>query len=43
MIFGALGAGGTVKAPLEKMFWGDIFGALIDKFGRGWRVNVSTS
>jgi PhnB protein len=40
-IFDQLSAGGTVKAPLEKMFWGDIFGALIDRFGIGWQVNIS--
>jgi PhnB protein len=42
-IFDALSDGGTVKAQLEKMFWGDIFGALIDQFGIGWQVNVSAS
>ena len=40
-IFDKLSAGGTVKAGLEKMFWGDIFGAVIDKFGIGWQVNIS--
>jgi PhnB protein len=42
-IFDALSDGGTVKTPLEKMFWGDVFGALIDKFGIGWQVNISAS
>jgi PhnB protein len=42
-IFDGLSEGGTVKAPLEKMFWGDIFGALIDKFGIGWQVNIAGS
>jgi PhnB protein len=42
-IFDALSDGGTVKAPLEKMFWGDVFGALIDQFGIGWQVNISAS
>jgi PhnB protein len=42
-IFDALSDGGTVKAPLEKMFWGDIFGAFIDRFGIGWQVNISAS
>ena len=42
-IFDALSDGGTVKAPLEKMFWGDIFGGLIDRFGIGWQVNISAS
>jgi PhnB protein len=40
-MFDALSDGGTVKAHLEKMFWGDIFGALIDRFGIGWQVNIS--
>jgi PhnB protein len=42
-IFDALSVGGAVKAPLEKMFWGDIFGAVIDKYGIGWQVNISAS
>ncbi|MGC9961731.1 MAG: VOC family protein [Acidimicrobiales bacterium] len=42
-IFDALSAGGTVKAPLEKMFWGDVFGALIDRFGIGWQVDITAS
>ena len=42
-IFDELSDGGAVKAPLEKMFWGDTFGALIDKFGIGWQVNISAS
>ena len=42
-IFNGLSEGGTVKTPLEKMFWGDIFGGLIDKFGIGWQVNITAS
>ena len=42
-IFDGLGIGGVVKAPMEKMFWGDTFGALIDKFGIGWQVNVTSN
>jgi PhnB protein len=42
-IFEALCDGGTVKAQLEKMFWGDVFGALIDRFGIGWQVNISAA
>jgi PhnB protein len=42
-IFDKLSEDGTVKAPLEKMFWGDIFGALIDKFGIRWQVNISAT
>ena len=42
-IFDALSERGIVKAQLEKMFWGDIFGALIDRFGIGWQVNISAA
>jgi PhnB protein len=42
-IFDGLSKGGTVKASMEKMFWGDTFGALIDKFGIGWQVNVTSN
>jgi len=42
-IFDALSDSGTVKAPLEKMFWGDIFGGLIDRFGIGWQVDITAS
>ncbi len=40
-IFDGLSEGGDIKQPLEKMFWGDIFGGLIDKYGIGWQINVS--
>jgi PhnB protein len=39
--FDALAAGGNVRQPLEKMFWGDHFGQLVDKFGVQWMVNIS--
>jgi PhnB protein len=42
-IFDSLSVGGTVKAPLEKMFWGDTFGAFIDRFGIGWQVDIASS
>ncbi|NEU06785.1 VOC family protein [Flavihumibacter sp. R14] len=38
-IFSGLGAGGQVKMPLEKTFWGAFFGMLTDKFGVNWMVN----
>jgi PhnB protein len=37
--FEALSAGGNVLMPLEKTFWGALFGMLIDKFGMQWMVN----
>jgi PhnB protein len=33
--------GGTINVPLEKQMWGDEFGALVDKFGIPWMVNIS--
>ncbi len=40
--FAALSEGGTVTVPLEKQMWGDEFGALTDKFGINWMVNITT-
>jgi PhnB protein len=39
-IFDGLAAGGKVRMPLEKQFWGDTFGMLTDKFGVDWMVNI---
>jgi len=38
-IFDGLAAGGTVAMPLQKVFWGELFGMLVDKFGIQWMVN----
>lgn len=38
-IFQALSAGGKVDMPLEKAFWGALFGMLTDRFGIQWMVN----
>ena len=38
-IFGALSKGGTVKMPLEKTFWAERFGMLVDQFGTPWMIN----
>ncbi len=38
-LFNSLSAGGKVGMPLEKMFWGALFGAFADKFGVQWMVN----
>jgi|SRR6266513_2650884 len=38
-IFNALSAGGKVEVPLDKMFWGALFGMFTDKFGIKWMVN----
>ena len=35
----AVGAGCKVQTPFQKMFWGDIWGGLIDPFGIHWSVD----
>lgn len=40
-IFNTLCEGGDVQSPLKKEFWGDTFGAVIDKYGVDWMVNIS--
>src|SRR5438105_4584256 len=35
-IFESLSAGGTVRSPLKKEFWGDTFGAVKDKYNIDW-------
>jgi PhnB protein len=40
-LFQKLAAGGIVSVPLEKMFWGAMFGMLTDQFGIQWMVNCA--
>ncbi|KAA6344172.1 hypothetical protein EZS27_008187 [termite gut metagenome] len=40
-IFNALSAGGNVSMPLEKTFWGALFGMFTDKFDVNWMVNYN--
>lgn len=35
----AVDAGATVVTPVEKMFWGDRYGQLLDPFGVMWSMN----
>lgn len=42
-VFDALAEGGTVRMPLEKQFWGDVFGNLTDKYGVDWMMNIGDS
>jgi PhnB protein len=42
-IYDDLSAGGTQDSRLEKVFWGDIFGALTDRFGINWQVNIGSA
>lgn len=41
--FEKLSEGGSVRMPLEKAGWGDIFGMCTDKFGITWLVNISAT
>ena len=38
-LFDGLSAGGDIKMPLQKQFWGDTFGWFVDKFGIKWMMN----
>lgn len=38
-LFKGLSAGGQVTMPLDKAFWGSLFGMLTDKFGIQWMVS----
>ncbi len=38
-LFAKLSAGGEVFMPLEKQFWGALFGVITDKFGFEWMLN----
>ena len=42
-IFNKLAEGGTVKMPLEKQFWGALYGQVTDKFGIDWMLNSETA
>lgn len=37
----AVAAGATVLLPLEKQFWGDIYGILEDPFGQRWSISAT--
>ena len=37
--FDALAEGGTVNMPVDKTFWGAVYGDLIDKYGTGWGLH----
>ncbi len=42
-LFAALAEGGKIEMPLQKMFWGDHFGSLVDKFGMSWMFNCRSA
>lgn len=38
-IFEAFSEGADIKMPMEKTFWAERFGMLIDRFGTAWIIN----
>ena len=38
-MFNALAEGGKITMPLQKTFWAEAFGMLVDRFGTPWMVN----
>lgn len=38
-LFDALSVNGQIEMPLEKTFWGALYGAFTDQFGIKWMVN----
>jgi PhnB protein len=38
-----LATSGIVRTELAKQFWGNIFGAVTDKYGIGWQVNIGVA
>ena|SRR5215475_5341154 len=42
-IFNELAQGGKVVMPLEKTFWAERFGMLVDRFGIPWLINCEGS
>jgi PhnB protein len=41
-LYNALVAGGQTTMPIQKTFWAERFGMLVDKFGIPWMVNCET-
>ncbi|GAA1334628.1 MULTISPECIES: VOC family protein [Brachybacterium] len=39
-IFDRLAEGGEVEMPLQKQIWGDVYGAVVDRFAMHWMINV---
>jgi PhnB protein len=41
-LFRELAAGGNVVVPLEKTFWAERFGMVVDRFGIPWMINCGS-
>lgn len=42
-MFDKLSAGGEVVTPIERQVWGDLYGAVTDRYGIAWMVNISAA
>ena len=42
-VFNELAEGGRVVVPLEKTFWAERFGMLVDRFGIPWMINCEAT
>jgi len=42
-VFDALAEGGRVNMPMQKTFWVESFGMLVDRFGTSWMVSGGKS
>ena len=42
-MFDTLAQGGQVTMPMDKTFWAEAFGMLVDRFGTPWMVNGGTA
>lgn len=42
-VFAALAEGGTIKVAMQRVFWAERFGVLIDRFGVQWEVQGQTA
>ncbi len=40
-IFNALAEGGSIQMPIQKTFWAERFGMLVDRFDTPWMINCS--
>lgn len=41
-LFRDLSEGGQIKMPLQKTFWAEAFGMLVDRYGIPWMVNCES-
>jgi len=40
-LFAGLSEGGSVKMPMQEMFWGAYFGTWTDRYGVNWMINYN--